>query len=143
MSDRAPFSKGSFYGDIDEFENSSIRVMGFFKEKKEKKQPSRAGFWYKNSIPLERKFYLLYFKYKILEGTEIATFWLSNELKKEPRLEKTLSRLLIPARFWRRWRKRKNFAASFLTQLISADVIPPSPFLGWFRPPLWGSMSGI
>jgi hypothetical protein len=87
MSDREPFSKGSFYGDIDEYENNCLRIMGFFKEKTEKKRPSRAGFRYRKNIPLEWKFYLFYFKYKIQEGTEIASFWLSNVLKKEPRLE--------------------------------------------------------
>ena len=89
MSDRDPFSRGSFYGGIDEFENKSVRIMGFFSEKTGKRSFSRAGFWYIRNIPLEKKVYLFYFKYKTLEGTESPSFWLSRELKKEPRLKPT------------------------------------------------------
>ena len=89
MSDGEPFSRGSFYGSIDEFENNSMRVMGFFIEKTEKRSPSRGGFLYNHYIPLKEKVYLFYFKYKTREATESPAFWLSKELKKEPRLKPT------------------------------------------------------
>ena len=89
MSDRKPFSKGSFYGDIDLIENNSIRVMGFFVKRIPGKGPARGGFWYKEKIPLKVKVYLFYFKYKTLIGKEIPSFWLAYEFRKEPRLGST------------------------------------------------------
>jgi hypothetical protein len=89
MSDKEPFSKGSFIGDIDEYEKNSIRVMGFYTEKTENRHDARGGFWYKSNIPLDRKYYLFHFKYMTLEESESPSFWLTDELGKEPRLQPT------------------------------------------------------
>jgi hypothetical protein len=84
MSDSASFSKGSFYGDMDQSEDSSMRVMGFFVKKIDNKSPARGGFWYNDRIFLEDKTYAFCFKYKTLHKSEAPSFWLSYGLK-EPR----------------------------------------------------------
>jgi hypothetical protein len=88
-SDREPFSKGSFYGGMDLFENPNMRLMGFFVKNAHGKAPSNAGFWHKKEIPLQEKLYLFYFKYRTFCGKEKATFWLSLEFEKEWSLEPT------------------------------------------------------
>jgi len=89
MSDSEPFSKGSFYGYFDSMSEKSMRVMGFFTKQIENKEPSRAGFCYKEEIPLAEKVYLFYFRYKTFQGKEIPTFWLSYAFNKEWGLEPT------------------------------------------------------
>jgi hypothetical protein len=87
MADRPPFAKGSFYGDFDAVSENSLRVMGFFVMPAADKVASRAGFWYKDEIPLTEKKYLFYFRYKTLRGEERPTFYLSRAFGKEWRLE--------------------------------------------------------
>ena len=89
MSDGELFSKGSFYGDLDQCEKNSLRVMCFYTKRAEEKEPSRGGFWFKKDILLERATYLFYFRYRTVVGTENATFWLSSISGKEPILEST------------------------------------------------------
>jgi len=84
MSDREPFSKGSFYGGRDHFENKCMRVMGFFVNNLDGKSPVRGGFWYSERIFLEEKTYCFCFSYKTLHESENPSFWLSYGLK-EPR----------------------------------------------------------
>ena len=89
MSDREIFSKGSFYGDLDQFEKKSLRVMCFYTKNVAGREPSRGGFWLRKDILLENAAYLFCFRYRTLVGTENATFWLSSILGKEPLLEST------------------------------------------------------
>jgi len=92
MSDSESWSKGSFYGDFDSMSDKSMRIMGFFVKKIENKEGARAGFWYKQDIPLREKPYLFCFQYKTLQGKEMPTFWLSYAFNKEWRLEPTDSK---------------------------------------------------
>lgn len=84
MSDREPFSKGSFFGDIDYLESSCLRVMCFFEKMVDGKGPARGGFWYNNRIFLQQRPYVFCFRYKTLHESENPSFWLSYGLK-EPR----------------------------------------------------------
>jgi hypothetical protein len=77
FSDKAPFSKGSYYGEIDRFMKGSARIIGFFDLQTKGHSPSRAGIAYQNAIPLEEKEYLVFFEYKTLTHNEDPSFWLS------------------------------------------------------------------
>jgi hypothetical protein len=89
MSDSEPWTKGSFYGDIDSVCENSMRVMGFFIKHIANKEDSRAGFLYKEEIPLAEKDYLFYFRYKTFRGEEMPSFWLSYAFNRERGLEPT------------------------------------------------------
>jgi hypothetical protein len=86
MSDGENFSKGSFFGDLD---NDSLRILCFFTQKTEGRQVARGGFWHKHSIPLEKCLYIFGFRYRTLLDTESPTFWLDYQFKKEWKLEPT------------------------------------------------------
>lgn len=92
MSEGVAWSKGAFYGDFDSISDKSMRVMGFFIKQTENREAARAGFWYKQDIPLGDKPYLFCFRYKTLQGKEMPTFWLSYAFNKEGELEPTDSK---------------------------------------------------
>ena len=96
MSGREPFAEGSFAGGADPGAGEAFRIMGFHAEATPGRVPCRAGFGWKQAIPLKPDTYVFAFRYRTLGDTERASFWLAG-------VEYLTERDLAPTRGeWRR-----------------------------------------
>jgi len=86
ISDTDQYAKGSFYGDIDRFQNNRLRVMGFFTRYFEGKGFAHGGLQMGKKIGLTEDLYLFHFKYKTSGQSEIPSFWLAYEFEKLQRI---------------------------------------------------------
>lgn len=87
ISDTEQYGKGSFYGDIDPWENNGLRVMGFFTRSLAGFGFARGGLQLKEEIPTAEGTYLFHFRYKTSGQSEIPSFSLSWKIRKTHRLE--------------------------------------------------------